>query len=311
MTSGERRTILVTGASSGIGLATSVACARNGDHVLLLARALAPLERAAAQCLDAGASSASVYPVDVGDDSAVAAAVAEMRAQHGRIDGVVHSAGVVAYGRTEEQPARVVDAVVRTNLLGAVNVVRHVLPPMREADHGTVVLVGSVIGHIAVPGMTPYVVSKWGVRALARQLQLENRDRRGVHVAYLSPGGVDTPIYLQGASLLGAVGRPPPPVDRPERVAAAALRLLASPRPRTQVGRANNLIRLGFSGMPWLFDRLVGPLFPLAALDRTTTPMRLEGNVLEPNPVLERLHGEQGSSVLGILANLRVAGRRR
>ena len=57
------------------------------------------------------------------------------------------------------------------------------------------VLVGSVLGHIAAPGMTAYIVSKWGIRALARQLVLENRDLAHVHVSCVSPGGVDTPIY--------------------------------------------------------------------------------------------------------------------
>lgn len=307
----SHRVVLVSGGSSGMGLATARACAARGDHVLLMARAPEALHRAAEQCRSAGAESVGVYPVDVGDDAAVGAAVERMRAEHGQIDAVVHSAGVVAYGRTEEQPAPIVEGVVRTNLIGSVNVVRHVLPAMRDRNQGTIVLMGSVIGHIAVPGMTPYAVSKWGVRALARQLQVENRDKGGVHIVYLSPGGVDTPIYLQGANILGTVGRPPPPVDPPERIAEAALRLLDSPRQRVQVGRANNLMRLGFNVLPWLYDRLVGPLFPVGALAQNTAPTREDGNVLEPNPALERLRGEQGPALAGIVANVRAIWRSR
>ena len=80
------------------------------------------------------------------------------------------------------------------------------MPVLRTQGEGTFVLVGSVIGHIGVPGMSPYVLSKWAVRALARQLQLENRDRRDVHVVHLSPGGVDTPIYKLAGTYSGYVG---------------------------------------------------------------------------------------------------------
>ena len=299
------RVVLVTGASSGIGMATALALAERGEHVALLARSEDPLDRVARSCQDAGAASVTVVRADVGRDEEVRWAVEAVVAENGRLDAVVHSAGVVAYGRTEEVPVDVVDGVLRTNVSGAFNVVRHVLPGMRARDRGTIVLVGSVIGHIAVPTMSPYVVSKWAVRALARQLQLENRDRDGIHIAYVAPGGVDTPIYLQGASTLGMVGRPPPPVDPPERVAAAILRLLDRPRAQTQVGYANGVIRLGFAALPRVYDRLVGVLFPIAALDRTTAPARTDGNVVEPNPDLEGLRGGQGSSLAGIAANLR------
>ncbi len=130
-------------------------------------------------------------------------------------------------------------------------------------------LVGSVLGDIAAPFMTAYVVSKWAIRSLGRQLALENRDLSGVHVSVVSPGGVDTPIYESAANYLGLPGRPPPPVTTPERVAKAVLRVLDHPRDRRQVGIANNLMRAGFTLAPWAFDALVGPMFGLAALDRT------------------------------------------
>ena len=65
---------------------------------------------------------------------------------------------------------------------------------------GSRVLVGSLLGHIAAPDMAAYVLSKWGVRGLVRQLRVDNRDRPGVRFAYVAPGGVDTPIYRQAAT---------------------------------------------------------------------------------------------------------------
>jgi NAD(P)-dependent dehydrogenase (short-subunit alcohol dehydrogenase family) len=284
--------VLVTGGSSGIGLATALELAAAGDHLVLLARARGPLECAAEQCRSAGAASVTTVPADVRDAAAVTRAVEGVLADHGRLDVAVSCAGVAAYGRFEDVPVEVFDGVVATVLLGTANVARAVLPRMRADDHGTLLLVGSVIGTIAAPTMSPYVVGKWGVRALARELQLENRDRPGVFVTLVTPGGVDTPIYRQAANYSGRVGSPPPPVYSPHRVARALVGALDRPPRRLDVGVTNPVMALGFALLPWLFDVLVGPLFSVAArgLDRVPpTP----GNVLTPVPAGEGLFGQR------------------
>jgi NAD(P)-dependent dehydrogenase (short-subunit alcohol dehydrogenase family) len=308
-TAERSRVVVVTGASSGIGLATALQAAEHGDHVVLLARGPEALERAAVQCRERGAASALALPTDVADDAAVRTAVARVTAAHGRVDAVIHSAGLVAYGRFETVPAETFDRVVQTNLLGSANVARAVLPGMRERDAGTLVLIGSLIGSIAPPYMSSYAVGKWGVRGLARLLQVENVDRDGVHICHLAPGGVDTPIYVQAANYLGWVGRPPPPVVSPEKVARTALRLLDHPRPRTQVGAANWLTIAGFVLLPGVFDRIVTPMFDVAALD---VRRRAEGtgNVFDPVQEGNRLRGDQGSPVASILAGVAAKLRR-
>jgi NAD(P)-dependent dehydrogenase (short-subunit alcohol dehydrogenase family) len=306
------RVVVVTGASSGIGLATALAAAEQGGHVVLLARGAERLADAAAQCRARGAASVLDLPTDVADDAAVQAAFARVLAVHGRVDAVVHSAGLVAYGRFEDVPAATFDRVVQTNLLGSANVARAALPAMRERDVGTLVLIGSLIGAIAPPYMSSYAVGKWGVRGLARVLEVENVDRPGVHICHVAPGGVDTPIYLQAGNRLGVVGRPPPPVVSPEKVARAALRLLDHPRPRTQVGAANWIAVWGFNLFPAVFNRIVTPMFEVAALDVRRAPTDVDGNVFRPVPQGNGLHGGQGSPVASIAAGLRARlGRRR
>ncbi len=302
---GHPRVILVTGASSGIGLATAIAASRFGDHVVLAARGESALKDAEGECLDAGAASARAVPTDVTDDESVRRCVAEALEINGNLDVVVNSAGVVGYGRTEVVPPEVYEGVLSTNILGSVNVARHVVPVMRGRERGTLVLLGSVIGHIGVPGMSPYVVSKWGVRALARQLQLENRDRPGMHVVYVAPGGVDTPIYEVGANYLGFGGRPPPPVTTPEKVAVRILKSVDHPRPRVQVGLANDVMRFGFNAMPRLYDALVGPLFAMAAQDRSAPVPPDPGNVISPTPERYGLRGRQGHPIRMIVGNVR------
>ncbi len=232
----------------------------------------------------------STSPTHTSVESAVSAVLAE----HGRIDVAVANAGVVAYGRFEDVPAHVFEAVLRTNVLGVANLARSVLPVMRRQKAGSLVVVGSVIGHLAVPDMAAYVVSKWGVRALARQLRLETRDADGVRVAYVAPGGVDTPIYVQAANYGEAVGRPPMPVTTPEKVAARILAHADGGAIRSQVGLANDVMRFGFTTLPWVYDALVTPLFRVVAQDRTRRPAHGPGNVLESQRERQRTAGWAG-----------------
>lgn len=305
------RVALVTGASSGIGEATARLAARRGDHLVLLARGRDALARVALDCDGLGAASTTVTTADVADDDAVRRAVEAAVTRHGRLDVVVGSAGVVAYGSVEEVPVEVFDAVVDTNLKGTVNLVRHVLPVLREQGSGSLVLVGSLIGHIAVPDMAAYVLSKWGLRGLVRQLRVDNRDRPGLRFAYVAPGGVDTPIYDQAATYGDSVGRPPFPVQDPERVAARVLAAADRPWRGGQTAVANQLIRFGFRTLPPVYDRLVGPLFTVAAQDLLRPVVHGPGNVLASRQEHNALRGSHGNALVGIARNLAELRRRR
>ena len=265
------RTVIITGASSGIGRATALQAAAEGDHVALLARRKEVLEEVAEECLAAGAAGATVLVADVADDDAVAEAVEQALRERGHLDAVLHCAGVVSYGRTEDTTPEDFDSVVSTNLLGAANVARHVVPVLRGQGSGTLVLVGSLLGHINVPEMTPYVVSKWGVRALARQLHIENLDVPGVRIVHVAPGSVDTPIYGSALDSAGGVNTPPPPTISPERAARAVLRHAhggRAPSRSVQTAWSNYLMLLAFNLAPPIWDRVVGPAFELASRRR-------------------------------------------
>lgn len=277
------RVVLVTGGSSGIGEATALRAADRGDHVVLVARGESSLKRVAEECERLGAASATVLPADVSDDDAVARVVQETVRRLGRVDVAVSAAAVVAYGRIGDVPTEVFDQVLRTNLHGAANVARHVLPVLREQGSGSLVLVGSVVGHVATPEMTSYVVSKWAVRALARQLAIEVRDEPGVTVGYVAPGGVDTPIYEHAANFGALSGRPPFPVIGPDPVARRILDLADGRRVGSQVGPANHLLRLGFTVLPRVYDAIVGPAFRILAADLQRSVEPGPGNVLAPD----------------------------
>lgn len=297
------RVVLVTGASSGIGRAAAQQLAARGDHLVLASRGPAALRAAERECRAAGAASVRSQVVDIADRAGVQHLVDSVVADHGRLDAVLQCAGVVAYGRFEDIPAEMFDAVFRTNVLGSANVLRSALPVLRRQQRGVAVLIGSVLGEVSVPYMAPYGASKWALRSLARQVALENRDVRDVHVCILSPGGVDTPIYRQAANYLGRTGRPPAPVDSADKVARAAVRLLDRPRDRASVGWANTTMRLGFSLAPRVFDALVGPLFTAAALTREAIAPT-QGNVLRPQEQQEQVDGHRGQGLGTAAASL-------
>lgn len=297
--SGRARVVFIAGGTSGIGLALARQLATAGNHLAILARGPEPLSRTAAECKAAGAASVMTFAADVADGAAVSRAVDEVVVRHDAIDVLVQSAGVAAYGRFEDVPADVFDGVLRTNVLGSANLVRAALPGMRARDSGTIYLIGSIVGAMAVPEMSPYVVSKWAIRSLARELQIENRDRRGVHITLVTPGGIDTPIYLQAATYNGHIGKPPPPIYRPETVAARIVDSLDKPPAKLNVGASNSALALGFNALPALFDAIVNPLFNLLTKEPEPVPTST-GNVLSTRPEVNGLRGRHpGLSNLG------------
>jgi short-subunit dehydrogenase len=145
--------------------------------------------------------------------------------------------------------------------------------------------------------MTPYVVSKWGVRALARQLQIENREHSDLHISYVAPGGVDTPIWSQAANFARSAGRPPPFSDDPAKVARVVLARMDKPRAETQVGPLNDVLRFGFSFLPGVYDRIISPALRVLARDQDQGRADDAGNVLEPSPEGEQSRGGYGGTL--------------
>lgn len=265
-------TVLITGGSSGIGLAAARRFSEQGWTVVLAARSAAALARAAS-----GLERTTFHPVDVADRASVESLFAAV----GSVDVVVHAAMVMAYGRVEDLDPEVFATVTRTGVEGTFYVAQAALRGFRRQGRGNLIVVNSLLGHIVSPKLGAYASAKWGQRALVRSLQLEMRDEREITVSMVSPGAVNTPIYRQAANVTGRQPRPPMPVDQPDKVAAAILRCTRRPRNELSVGLANPVIRLGFTLLPKVYDVLVGPLldrFSLLNQPVADSP----GSVFEP-----------------------------
>jgi 3-dehydrosphinganine reductase len=198
--------VLVTGGSSGIGLAIARRAARAGARVSLLARGKERLAAAQADLEAAGSGPVFAVAADVSVPSEVTAALAAAEHAQGPVDVLVCSAGWARPGYFEEVPIEVFERTMAVNYLGTVYALKAVVPGMRGRGRGAVVLVSSGAGLHGFFGYTPYAPSKFAVRGLAESLRAELQGT-GVHVAVVFPPDTDTPQ-------LAEEGRTKPPETR-------------------------------------------------------------------------------------------------
>jgi NAD(P)-dependent dehydrogenase (short-subunit alcohol dehydrogenase family) len=180
------RAALVTGGSSGIGLAIA-RMLRDEGYGLTLASRRPERVQAAADELGAVAVAA-----DVGNAEECARLVAEHRERFGRLDVLVNSAGVGIAGTVENLPAKHFDLQVGVNLRGIFLVTQAAIPMLRES-HGWIVNLASIAGTLPTPGLATYGATKAAVISLTRSLN-EELDADGVRAVAICPGFVDTPM---------------------------------------------------------------------------------------------------------------------
>jgi NAD(P)-dependent dehydrogenase (short-subunit alcohol dehydrogenase family) len=174
-------TVLITGTSTGIGLATALACARGGHDVWATMRD--PVRAPQLQALAAQEGlPVTVLPLDVDDDASVSGAVARLLAARGRIDVLVNNAGVAPMGAVEEMPLAEFRRAMETNYVGAVRCTQAVLPAMRTQRQGWLIHVSSVAGRIALAATAAYTASKYALEAFSEALAQEVQ-------AFQHPGG--------------------------------------------------------------------------------------------------------------------------
>ena len=198
----------ITGGGSGIGAAAAESLAQDGAAVILSGRRKDVLDEMAARIAGQGGT-ASALPVDVADGAAMAAAAQEIRDAHGRIDILVHSAGTNILNRSWSKIDEAGwNQIVDVNLNGSYNAVQAVLPAMREAGAGLLILISSWAGRYDTLLTGPaYNATKHGMRAMAAHLNLEE-GRNGIRCCTIMPGEVNTPI----------LDKRPIPVPAEERV---------------------------------------------------------------------------------------------
>ncbi len=187
--------VAVTGASSGIGEATALACARAGAAVALAARRLDRIQALAQRILDDGGRAIAVQ-TDVGEESQAQAFVQRAHSELGRLDVLVNNAGVMLLGPIENAPTEEWRQMIHANVYGVLYCTHAALPLMREQGSGHIVNVSSVAGRFARAGSGVYNLTKFGVGAFSESLRQEIAPA-GLRVTLIEPGAVATELVEQ------------------------------------------------------------------------------------------------------------------
>ncbi len=274
--------VVITGASSGIGRAAALRCARKGATVVVAARRADVLEQLAAECEEAGGRSLAV-PTDVTDATAVDELADRAVAEFGRIDVWVNNAAVTLFSNFEEAPAEEYDCVIDTNLLGYVRGARAALPRFREQGRGVLINNASVFGKVGAPYLSAYVTSKFGIVGLSECLRMELIDETDIHVCTLLPASIDTPIFQHAANYTGRAIKPLDPVYDADVVAKAIVKLAQQPQRERIVGGAGRLLRKQRLSTPGLTERANARLVHRDHFQNRPAPPT-SGNVNEPLP---------------------------
>jgi NAD(P)-dependent dehydrogenase (short-subunit alcohol dehydrogenase family) len=250
------RTVVITGASAGIGRATAQAYARRGDRIALLARGQAGLAAAERECHDLGAERAMALQCDVADGAAVDMAAAHAAAELGPIDVWVNNAMVSVFAPAWEITPAEYRRVIEVNYLGAVFGTLAALRQMRPRGHGTIVEVGSALAYRGIPLQAPYCASKHAIEGFVESLRSELlHDCPDIRVTMVQLPAVNTPQFSWVRTRLPRHPQPVPPIFQPE-LAARAIVWASEHRPReVNVGFPTLKTRVANALAPGLLDR--------------------------------------------------------
>lgn len=250
----SEQTIVITGASSGIGLATAQMAAQRGARVVLTSRNRDELERITAGITAAGGR--AVYAVaDVASPDEVDAVAAEAIRAFGAIDTWVNNAGISIYGRLADVPMADKKRLFDVNFWGVVNGCRTAMRTMRGGG-GTIINIGSIVSDQAIPLQGIYSASKHAVQGYTNALRMEiEHDRLPIAVSLVKPSAIDTPYLEHARNYMEEAPNLPPPVYAPEVVAHTILQCAERPVRDITVGGAGRMMSLIGALAPRLTDK--------------------------------------------------------
>ncbi|WP_225763671.1 SDR family oxidoreductase [Stenotrophomonas sp. Marseille-Q4652] len=280
--------IVITGASSGMGLCTAVLAAERGARVVMLARSIEVLEQVVL-AIEGEGGSATAMEVDVADRQQVEAAVAAILARHGRIDTWVNNAGVAIYGRLDEVDEQDSRRLFDVNFWGVVNASLAVLPALR-ASRGVLVNLGSEVSEavLALQGM--YAASKHAVKGFTDALRVEQElvEDAGVSVVLVQPGATNTPYPQHARNYLDHEPKLPTPLIDPQRVAETILKAAEQGGRDIKVGAMAHMDVTMSRLLPRLADRMAA--MQAGRQEHGVAPLRPEGTLFRPGNS-GRIHG--------------------
>jgi short-subunit dehydrogenase len=252
----QASTVVVTGASGGIGRAVAQAFAARGDTVALLARGQKGLEGAADDVRRAGGTPV-VIPTDMSDHEAVFDAARQVEAEIGPIDVWVNVAFTSVFSPFEQIKPEEYKRVTEVSYLGYVYATMAALQYMRPRDHGTIVQVGSALAYRGIPLQTAYCGAKHAIQGFHEALRCELLNAKSnVHVTMVQMPAVNTPQFSWVLSRLPRHPQPVPPIYQPELAAKAVVYAADHPQRREYWVGSSTAATLAANALaPGLLDR--------------------------------------------------------
>lgn len=286
----ERKVVVITGASAGLGRASARLFAQKGWDVGLLARGREGLEAARREVEGLGRR-AAVVSVDVADADAVEAAADEVERVLGPIDCWISNAMASVISPVKELKVEEVRRVTEVTYLGAVYGIMAALKRMLPRDRGVIIQVGSALAYRSIPLQAPYCGAKHALQGFLESLRCELlHDKSNVRVSMVHPSGLNTPHFDWVRSRLAFRNQPVPPIYQPE-VAARAILWAAEHHVREMnVGYKTALAIVAGHFFPGLMDRYAAKVgYAAQQTDEPAGPR--QDNLFEPVPGDHGAHG--------------------
>jgi short-subunit dehydrogenase len=253
----NEQVMVITGASSGIGLTTARLAAEQGAKLVLAARNGDALDQLASELRLQGAQVATVV-ADVGNPPDVERIGQAALERFGRIDTWVNNAGVGTFGRLEDVSLEDHQRLFQTNFWGVVHGSLAAVKHMKLRGGGALINVGSEVSDRSVPLQAMYAASKHAVKAFTDGLRMElEKDEVPISVTLVRPAAIDTLFALHAKNYMDKEAALPPPVYAPEIVAKAILYCARHPKRDIYVGGASKLISATHDRMPRVLDHLM------------------------------------------------------
>jgi NAD(P)-dependent dehydrogenase (short-subunit alcohol dehydrogenase family) len=285
----QRKVVVITGASSGVGRASAREFARSGARLALIARGREGLEATRREVDELGGQ-ALVFPIDVADADAVEAAAAATEEHLGPLDVWVNNAMLSVFSPVAELAADEVRRVTEVTYLGYVHGTLAALRRMRPRNRGVVVQVGSALAYRAIPLQAPYCAAKHAIEGFTESLRCELlHEGSDVRVTMVQLPALNTPQFSVTRTRLSRHPMPVPPIYQPELAARAVV--FAAEHPRRELWVAGSTVRalLGNRVVPGLLDRYLGR----TGYDSQQTDEPIERG--RPDNLTDPLPGDRGA----------------
>ncbi|MFV0221943.1 SDR family NAD(P)-dependent oxidoreductase [Empedobacter falsenii] len=286
---------VITGASSGVGLATAELFAKKRYNIILAARGVEALEKAVSKCNALG--SHTVYKsTDMSSAEEVKELVEYCLSQFGRIDVWVNNAGVMASGKFEDIPMEIHEQVIKTNLMGYMHGAYYVLPVFKQQNQGILINNVSIGGYLPAPFSAVYSATKSGIKGVMSGLQSELSIYPEIHICNIYPQIQRSTGNMHSAKYSGLDFKIPPFAADPMETAKVIYKLTLKPKKDTFPDVSSYMIKLIHGIFPHTFTNLITAV--MRGMMKQAKGKDDEGNILKPSKEPHHVYGETSTVLL-------------